>query len=94
MGQIARFWLLVLSFTVGCLAFGYLFVSFATFISPDLAFVTTDRNTRLLVIAVALASLGVFVWAFTAFGAPESETASDTEEDGSNREPTLGNRNR
>jgi hypothetical protein len=94
MRQIARFWLLILSVTVGCLAFGYLFLSFATFIAPDIAFVTTDTNTRLLIIAVALVSLAVFVWAFTAFGGPEPESPPDADDDEGNREPTLGNRNR
>jgi len=94
MRRIARFWLLVLSFTVGCLAFGYLFLSFASFIAPDLSLLTTDPNTQLLVIAVALVSLGVFVWTVTALGAPEPETAPEADEDESNREPTLGNRNR
>jgi lycopene cyclase domain-containing protein len=54
MRQIARFWLLVLSFTAGCLAFGYLFLSFVAFVAPDSSLVTTARNDRLLAVALAL----------------------------------------
>lgn len=97
MRQVARFWMLIGSFTVGVLTSGYLFLSFASFIAPDISLVTTTMEERLLVTAVALLSLGVFIWTFSFAGGPTPQTRpeqEDEDEDDGSRGPTLGNRNR
>lgn len=90
MRQIARFWLLIGSFTVAALSFGYLSLTFLTFLAPDVALLTTGTSERLFVTGVALGSLAVFIWAFSFIRGPKSEGVPE-QDDG---ESTLGNRNR
>lgn len=92
MRQVVRFWMLILSVTVGFVSFTYLFLSFASFISPEVPLVTTGTEERLAVMGVALVSLAVFIWAFVFAGGPGPESVP--QEGDESKGPTLGNRNR
>lgn len=81
MNHILRFWILILSFTVGMGAFGYLGVTFATFISPEIAILTPDRDNQLVAAAVALGSLAVFIWMVLADGSTADTTPEQPETD-------------
>jgi protein-S-isoprenylcysteine O-methyltransferase Ste14 len=65
MHSLARFWVVVLSLLVGLVAFGFLMGSF---LFPEIALFTVDSTTRLLVVLVGAAAIGVVVWSSTAAG--------------------------
>lgn len=62
-------------------AFGYLGLTFATFISPEIAILTPDRDNQLIAAAVALGSLAVFIWMVLADGSTADTTPAQPEAD-------------
>lgn len=79
MNQIVRFWILIVTFTIGFGAFGYLFVSFW---EPDAYLVTTGTEVRLAATAIALVGIGLFTWAAVFAGSSEPGTIASQSSDG------------
>lgn len=71
MGQVLRFWVIVLSLLGSIGSVGYLLVSFYF---PEAFLVATQPQIRLGMTGIAVVSIGVFTWAIASLSEPEAET--------------------